>query len=108
MIGCTEGAKMDDRIIVRYVKIDGQIFEDPIPKFEYDGKTGVWTIVIEAANCADFFVARHEQEVAVEVGMQLGTLLDVGTVKAWRSEMPNVPSFVAKIEGNDPMHFVER
>ena len=99
---------MDDQIIVRYVKIDGQSFENPMPRFEYDGKTGVWTIIIEAAKYADFFAARHEQEVEVEVGMQLGTLLDVGKVKMWRSELPNASSFVAKIEGNDPMHFVER
>jgi hypothetical protein len=99
---------MDDQIIVKYVKIDGQSFENPLPKFEYDGKIGTWLIVIGAEKYADVFTARHAQHVEVEVGMQLGILLDVGKEKSWRSNLPDMPAFVAKIKGSDPMHFAER
>jgi hypothetical protein len=103
-----KGGMMDDTIIVKYVRVDGQTFENPLPKFEYHVKTGQWTIVIESGKHAEFFAARQEQEVEVEVAMQLGTLRDVGRVKIWQSAMPGAPSFCAKIEGTDPMRFVER
>jgi hypothetical protein len=99
---------MDDRIIVKYVKIDGQNFDNPLPRFEYATKIGTWTIVVEAEKTLAFFVARHEREVEVEIGMHFGTLRDVGKVTTWQSELMEGPAFVAKIEGNDPMHFVER
>lgn len=99
---------MEDQIVVKFVKIDGQSFENPMPRFVYDGKIGTWAIVVEAEKYMDFFAARNDQLVKVEVGMQLGTLLDEGKVKTWRSNLPNVPGFVAKIEGSDPMHFAER
>jgi hypothetical protein len=99
---------MDDAIVVKYVKVDGKIFENPLPKFEYNVRTGQWNILIESGKHADFFVSRQEQEVEVEVGMQLGTLRDVGRVKAWQSNMPDAPLFCARIEGTDPMNFVER
>jgi hypothetical protein len=99
---------MDDDIIVKYVKVDGLLIQDPLPKFEYEAKTGLWTIVIEAGDYADFFASRRDREVEVEIGMQLGTVLDVGKVRTWSGQVADVPTFIAKIHGQEPMSYVER
>jgi hypothetical protein len=98
---------MDDEIVVKYVKIDGQTIEDPVPKFEYEVKTGRWTIIVEAEAYADILGPKHNQQVEVEIGMQLGTVRDVGIIKTWSSVMPDAPSFIAKIEGREPMNYVD-
>jgi hypothetical protein len=97
-----------DAIIVKYVRIDGQNFENPLPRFEYAVKIGTWCVVIDTDRHAKFFVDRDNREVEVEVGMHFGTLRDVGVVKTWRSELDDGPAFVATVTGSDPMHFVER
>jgi hypothetical protein len=97
---------MGDTILVKSIKIDGQNFDNPLPSFEYDGKVGVWVITVKAERAADFFATRHGQE--VEVGMHFGTVRAVGRVRTWQSALPDMPAFIARIVGNDPMRFVER
>jgi hypothetical protein len=99
---------MDDEIIVRYVKIDGQVIDNPLPRFEYEVKVGTWVVCVESEKYADFLSARDGQVVEVEVGLHFGVLRDVGVVKTWRSTLPDAPAFVAKIGGSNPMRFVER
>jgi hypothetical protein len=101
-------AARNDTIVVKYVRIDGQSFENPLPRFEYVVKVGTWCVVVDAERHAKFFVERDNCEVEVEVGMHFGTLRDVGMVKTWHGELDGAPAFVAKITGSDPMHFVER
>jgi hypothetical protein len=98
---------MDDEIIVKYIKIDGQTIENPLPKFEYEAKTGLWTIIIEAEEYADFLGPKHNQQVEVEIGMQLGTVRDVGRIRTWSSVVPDAPAFLAKIEGREPMNYID-
>lgn len=98
---------MNDDIIVKYVKVGGQMIEEPLPKFAYDVKTGLWTIIIEATEYADFFASMHNQEVEVEIGMQLGTVRDMGKVRTWSGRIEDAPAFVAKIEGQEPMHYID-
>jgi hypothetical protein len=103
---------MDDEkgeaIIVKSVKVDGHIFDEPLPRFEYAVKIGKWTIIVESEKDAEFMRERDGRTVEVEVAMHFGTLRDVGVVKTWQGEIAGAPAFVAKIVGNDPMHFVER
>jgi hypothetical protein len=99
---------MDDGIIVKYIKIDGQIFDDPPPKFKYEGKIGQWTIWIESGEPIDFLAARQDCDVQIEIGVQLGTLRGVGRVSTWTSSLPELPAFTSKIEGSDPLEYIER
>ena len=99
---------MDDKVVVKYVKIDGQTFENPVPHFEYATKIGTWSLVVETERYASFFTAREGMDVEVEIGMQLGILRDVGRVRIWRGTLPDAPAFVARVMGNDPMSFTER
>lgn len=98
---------LNDLIIVKHIKVNGQMFDNPVPRFEYAVKIGTWCILIDTERYADYFAALHDQQVEVEVGMQFGTLRDVGRVKVWQGELADAPSFVAKIEGSDPMQFVD-
>ena len=98
----------DNNIVVKYVKIDGQSFENPVPRFEYATKIGTWRLIVESEPHANFFDVRQNQEVEVEVGMQFGVLRDVGKVRIWHGELPDAPSFLAQIQGSDPMSFLER
>lgn len=99
---------MGDLIIVKYIKVDGQYLDNPLPRLEYDQKIGVWEILVEAEKHAAFLSAREGQEVEVEIGLHFGTLRDVGRVSIWRGELPDAPSFRATIRGNDPMQLIER
>lgn len=99
---------MDESIVVRYVKIGGQVFDQPVPKFEYETKIGVWSVLIENEKQVEAVATRHDQLVEVEVGMHFGTLRDSGKVTVWRSGLQSVPVSVVKIVGSDPMRFVER
>ena len=99
---------MDDIIIVKYIKINGQHCDNPPPRFEYEGQIGVWRIIVEAEHAIGFFVALDGEDVEIEVGMHFGTLRAKGKVSTWQSQLTDAPAFVAKIESNDPMHFVER
>ena len=98
----------DDEIIAKYIKIDGQSIENPLPRFEYGVKIGTWAIIDDAEKHAEFFVNRQDQEVEIEVGMHFGSVRGVGRVKVWQSALPNTPAFVAKIDGDSPLSFVER
>lgn len=102
-----EGNVMGERIVVKYVKIDGQIFAEPVPTFEYETKIGVWQVFIENERQVEALAMRHAQMVDIEVGMQFGRLRDAGKVMLWRSSFPNVPMAVVRIVGSDPMRFVE-
>jgi hypothetical protein len=97
----------DGEIIAKYIKIDGLNIENPLPRFEYGVRIGTWAIIDEADKHADFYVARQDQAVEIEIGMHFGTVRGVGTVKIWQSPLPNIPAFVAKVTGGSPLSFVE-
>ena len=99
---------MDDEIIVNYIKIGGQIFDDPPPKFKYEGKIGRWTICIKSDHPIDFLITRQGCDVQVEIGVQLGTLRGVGRVTTWTSSLPEFPAFTCKVKGSDPLEYIER
>lgn len=107
-VAAFEGMMMDEQIVVRYVKIGGKLFEEPVPKFGYETKIGVWMLVIEDEAQVEAVAVHDAQQVEVEVGMQFGTLRDSGKLDVWRSSLPNAFLSVAKIVGSDPMRFVER
>lgn len=98
----------DDAIVVKYIKVDGQQIDNPIPKFEYEVKIGKWRMRVTAERYADFFRARENKDVEVEIGTQFGALHDIGRVSLWFGNLPDAPSFMAKIEGSDPMQFIDR
>ena len=98
---------MGELIVVKYVKIDGQTFAEPVPEFEYETRIGVWRVLIENERQVQAIAERHAQMVDVEVGMQLGRLRDSGKVMLWRSGLPGVSLAVVRIVGSDPMRFVE-
>jgi hypothetical protein len=98
----------DDEIIPKYIKIDGHSIENPTPRFEYGVKIGTWAIVDNAEKHAEFFLNREDQQVEIEVGMQFGSVRGVGRVRIWKSALPDMHAFVAKIDGNSPLSFIER
>lgn len=65
---------MEDKIVARYIKIHGKLFENPLPEFEYNGKVGPWAITVTSGEQAYFLTSQDGQDVEVEIGVELGML----------------------------------